>query len=266
VILVAGDGPVARALSAALAAKGEKVARWIRVTVEKPAISEVAIVAVADRAIAEVAAKLVALGAVGPTTVLLHCAGAIPAEDAFSSVRAAAGGIGLLHPLRAFAGAAGDSDLAGTVFGIEGDARGREVATGLAILVGGRPLPLEGAGLSRYHAAAALAGNHTLGLVAAAIDLLVAEGLPRAEAARSLGALLASAARNVAERGLPDALTGPIVRGDLPSVERHLAALSGEARTLYRRSARPLVAQARQRAKADPAALDAIARLLADED
>jgi hypothetical protein len=84
-------------------------------------------------------------------------------------------------------------------------------------------------GLARYHAAAALAANHTLALLEAAVALLIGEGVPRREAEAALGNLLASAAHNVVRLGLPQALTGPIARGEAAVVARHLAALSPEA-------------------------------------
>ncbi len=263
-VLVAGDGAVARAFAAALPAAGVAVARWRR---GDPAGErcDAAIVAVADRAIGEVAARLTDGGALDERSVALHCAGGVPAAEAFAGVRRRIGGVGLLHPLRAFAGAPEDAELAGTVFGVEGDARGRAVAAELATRLGGRPVPLTADGLARWHAAAVLAGNHTLALVDAAIALAAGEGLDRAEAARALAGLLASAARNVAAVGLPAALTGPIARGDVATVRRHLAALPEEARALYRASARPTVELARAKGRAEPSALDAIAALIADK-
>lgn len=261
-ILVAGAGRVGRALADGLVAAGLPVERWSRAQAPASGPRDIVIVAVTDAAIAAVAERLVADGYSGPSTILLHCAGAIPAEEAFSSLRGEVGGVGLLHPLRALAGAPSDRDFTGVVFGVEGDAAGRAAAIHLAERLGGRPLVLDAAGLARYHAAAALAGNHTLALVAAAIDVLVGEGLDRGAASVALGELLASAGRNVAARGLPDALTGPIARGDIAVVGKHLAALPEPARSLYRRSAGATVQLARRRGGAPDEALLAIEALL----
>ncbi len=264
-VLVAGAGRVGRALATALETAGVPVARWSRTAAPSPGARGVVIVAVTDKAIGEVAAWLVDEGFADARSVLLHCAGALPAEEVFAPLRDRVGGVGLLHPLRALAGAPDDAALAGTVFAVEGDAPGRAAALDLARRLGGRPYVLDGAGLGRYHAAAALAGNHTLGLVGAAIDLLVVEGLDRAAASTALGGLLASAARNLVERGLPDALTGPIARGDTSVVARHLAALPPEARALYRATARPTVAVARAAGRASEEALASIEALLDEE-
>ncbi|MSP59674.1 MAG: DUF2520 domain-containing protein [Myxococcales bacterium] len=275
-VLVAGSGPVGRALAIALTRTGIEVTRWTRSGVlaagqSLPAPSggrgpcEVAVLAVSDGAIGEVAERLLTEGCAGKETVLLHCAGALPPEQVFAPVRDRVRGVGLLHPLRALAGATEDAEFAGTVFGVAGDEAGRAQAEQLALRIGGRPLALDAAGLGRYHAAAVLAGNHTLALVAAAIDLLVGEGLDREAAAAALGGLLGSAARNVAAHGLPDALTGPIARGDVAVVAMHLAALPEPVRALYRDSARPLLAVARAKGQAGEEAIAAIAALLSKE-
>jgi len=80
-----------------------------------------------------------------------------------------------------------------------------------------------------YHAAAAIASNFLIALEASAVELLEAAGVADPEEARELLApLVLRSAANWAERG-PDALTGPIARGDEETVERHLAAIDGVA-------------------------------------
>src|SRR5690606_6375067 len=44
----------------------------------------------------------------------------------------------------------------------------------------------------------------------------------------ALLALLGGTLENLREQGIPDALTGPLVRGDIGTVETHVAALSGQ--------------------------------------
>ncbi len=259
-ILIAGDGPVARALANALAAAGEVTSRWRRGDPRPTAAAEIAIVAVRDAAISAVATQLMALGAVERRSILLHCAGVLPPEEAFRGLPVA--GIGLLHPLRALVGDPDEAHLAGTVFGVAGDALGVKTATELVEGLGGRPLPLGREALARYHAAAALASNHPLALVDQAVDLLVELGLDRATATSSLAELVASMAHNLIAQGLPRALTGPIARGDVATIARHWAALPEETRPLYRATARATVALARKKGAAEGATLDAIAALL----
>ncbi len=198
--------------------------------------------------------------------ILLHCAGALGGEEPFVTLSVRPRGAALLHPLRAFAGAPDDVVLTGTVFGVEGGEVGRLAALAVVEAVGGVPLVLDEAALGRYHAAAALVANGAVGLVDAGTALLQSAGLDRARALAALTALLGSTVRNLESLGLPEALTGPIVRGDVAVVARHLRSLPPPFLDLYRETARRVVevAAARATAKGRPApeALAEICRLL----
>jgi predicted short-subunit dehydrogenase-like oxidoreductase (DUF2520 family) len=262
-IVVLGSGRVARALSVALEQAQFEVRRWSRKGGGAIPEGDVVVLAVSDRAIAELAAR-VAREASSPP-LLLHCSGALPAEECLGGLCHPTLGIGVLHPLLALAGNAQDPDFAGAIFAVEGDEKGRAAARCIALAVGGRPLELDRRALTRYHAAAVLVGNHCFGLVHAAVDLLTSLGLDRNEAEGALSGLYSSTARNLAGLGLERGLTGPIVRGDAPVVERHLTSLASEPHLdeLYRVTAREVVKIARRRGTTDAAALTQIEQLLA---
>ena len=76
-----------------------------------------------------------------------------------------------------------------------------------------------------YHAAAVMACNYTVALAAVAVSLLGSLGLTRQEGLAALLPLLHGTLSNLERSGLPDALTGPVVRGDLGTVEAHRRAL-----------------------------------------
>src|SRR6185503_9996847 len=109
--------------------------------------SDVVVLAVRDDAVAQIATMLVGTGLITRKHVLLHCSGATAAAEAFADVAGKVGGVGTLHPLRAIAdgrSAARGAGMKGTMFGIEGDDRGRAVAQTLAQAMGGIPLTLDG--------------------------------------------------------------------------------------------------------------------------
>ena len=74
-----------------------------------------------------------------------------------------------------------------------------------------------------YHAAAAIASNFLVALEESAAELLDSCGVD--DARELLAPLVLRTAANWAEHG-PEALTGPIARGDEATVARHLAALA----------------------------------------
>lgn len=266
-LLIVGDGPVARALATGLTRTGAAPERWWRRAGKPLPVADVVVLAVRDEAIGEVAA-LVMAGVADEATppILLHCSGALPSAEAFAQLARRPLGVGVLHPLRSLAGAADDSELGGVVFAIEGDVLGREAALRLADRLGAMPLMLDAAQLPKYHAAAALVSNHAVALVDAGVELLASLGLPRAQATAALASLLASTARNLGSVGLPDALTGPIARGDVAVVARHLLALRphAELSALYRATARRVAKVAVEKGRAGRDALVRIAALLVD--
>jgi predicted short-subunit dehydrogenase-like oxidoreductase (DUF2520 family) len=199
--------------------------------------SDVVLLAVRDSAIAEVAAMLCGTGLITKRHVLLHCSGAVSATEVLGGVSDKVGGVGTLHPLRAIADTgAVATGLRGTVFGIEGDPMAQQVAQRLVAAMGGAALPLAREQMAAYHAAAAMASNYVVALIDAAAQALSAAGMPMDQAVAALVPLAQGALANVAERGAQRGLTGPIRRGDVQTVQRHLAALAirPETQALYR--------------------------------
>jgi predicted short-subunit dehydrogenase-like oxidoreductase (DUF2520 family) len=130
--------------------------------------------------------------------------------------------------------------LKGTVFGVEGDEVGRTCAVKLVGAIGGIVLPLDGSQMAAYHCAAALASNYLVAAIDAAVAVLASAGVSASDATGALVPLAEGALRNVAAKGTTDGLTGPIRRGDAPTVARHLEALRGrpELAEIYRALAR----------------------------
>lgn len=285
---VVGAGPVATALAGALRLGGVPVlGLWAR----KPAAARAAgsaagvaafssappdillecgvvVLAVRDQVIGEVAQMLVNTGLINKRHVMLHCAGAASAEELLGGVRASVAGVGTMHPLSAIAdGKTAMRALKGSVFGVEGDEVGRTTASRLVEAIGGIVLPLDGSQMASYHAAAALASNYVVAAMDAAAAVLASAGVSPDDAARALVPLAEGALRNVSARGTTGGLTGPVRRGDLATVQRHLEALRGkpELVEIYRALARRAVEIAARldgRDAPDRAGLDAIRALL----
>src|SRR5262249_24350233 len=155
---------------------------------------------VADAAIPEVAQKLVGTGLVTAKHVLLHCSGALSAAEAFGAAAARVGGIGTMHPLRAIADPrTAMRAMKGTIFGVEGDERGKAHAQALVHAMGGTALELDGKHMAAYHAAAAMASNYAVALLDAATALLASIGVAPEQALAALVPLAQGAIANVGQ-------------------------------------------------------------------
>ncbi len=133
---------------------------------------------------------------------------------------------GVFHPLQTFRrGPEAVQNVAGTYFGIDADQPLRDQLTQLAHDLNGHPFDLTGVDLALYHAAAVFAANYPITLLAEAIAIAADAGLNPETARKGLTTLLAGAANNLRDLPPADAITGPAVRGDEGTIERHLEAL-----------------------------------------
>jgi predicted short-subunit dehydrogenase-like oxidoreductase (DUF2520 family) len=207
--------------------------------------ADVTFLTVPDAAITRVAATIAASGMALGGRGLVHCSGA-HSTAAISALRQVAARVGAVHPLQALALDSDPQILRGTFFSIEADPGLRPLLEGMVAAVGGIPFAAPEGDRALYHAAAVLAGNAPLALLARAAGLLETAGVEPAMATEALATLLEGAARNVRRLGAQAALTGPVVRNDADTVARHLHALRHDdaTRRLYLLLARDTLALA----------------------
>jgi predicted short-subunit dehydrogenase-like oxidoreductase (DUF2520 family) len=91
------------------------------------------------------------------------------------------------------------------------------------------PFGIDDEGRAAYHAAASVASNFTVTLLAAAERVAAGAGLAPHEARALLAPLVRRTVESVAELDPERALTGPVARGDHATVEAHRRALEDVA-------------------------------------
>jgi predicted short-subunit dehydrogenase-like oxidoreductase (DUF2520 family) len=117
----------------------------------------------------------------------------------------------------------------GIVYAVEADGELRDLLLQVVSDLGGRAVELRPQDRALYHASAVLVSNFNVTLMKLASDLWLRFGWERRDAVRALLPLLEGTVENIEALGVPAALTGPIVRGDATTVERHLDALDAAA-------------------------------------
>jgi len=197
--------------------------------------AELTLLAVPDAQVTRVAATIAATGVALGGAGVVHLSASRDVE-AIAALRATAAQVGALHPLQALTGPESAAALRGSGFAVAADAGLEPILVRLVADLGGNLLPIGGVDRRLYHAAAVLAGNAPLALLAAAAQLLAAAGMDHTTAERALAGLLAGAAGNARRLGSRSALTGPVMRGDTATVAGHLDALRDHpnAAALYR--------------------------------
>jgi len=186
--------------------------------------ADVVVIATRDSDVAATALEMVR-GGMGDSQIVLHLSGAWPAGVALLSVADAVKAVGTMHPFFS-APSRGEVVLPdGLSFGVQGDAVAVEMAQTLVAAMRGHAMLLSAESMSLYHAAACYCANATVALADGARRMMEAAGVPSEQGSHALSVLLRSVADNLERVGLPDALTGPVERGDAATVLRHLQAV-----------------------------------------
>jgi predicted short-subunit dehydrogenase-like oxidoreductase (DUF2520 family) len=155
--------------------------------------------------------------------VALHSSGAL-SSDELGALRRRGAAVGSVHPLMTFVRGSRPS-LAGVPFAIEGDAAAVRVARRIVKDLGGDAYSIRKADKPAYHAWGTFASPLFTALLAAAEDVAAAAGVKRNEARRRMIPILLQTLANYASFGAAGAFSGPIVRGDVETVKRHLRVL-----------------------------------------
>lgn len=198
-----------------------------------PEATTIAILAVPDRALAEVAYDLARFGAPRAGCVALHLAGAL-STDVLEPLHHAGYATGSMHPLQAVADPwLSGERLQGITFALAGEPAALSAARRLANALGSNTILVPPALRPVYHAAAVMASNYLVALIAATVRVLEQAGVKEMDALPAVLPLVQGTLDNVRQLGVPAALTGPIPRGDTDTIRLHLARLSPRERMLY---------------------------------
>ena len=209
-----GRGRVGRALASALVAAGYDVAGPVG-RHELPA-GEAIVLCVPDREI-EPAAHTVA----GAAPLVGHTSGATP----LSALAPAGAQAFALHPLLSVTDAAPRFEGAGCAVAGSTPAA-LAFADSTARRLGMSPFTIDDEQRAAYHAAASVASNFLVTLEASAEALLAETGVDAREARSLLAPLVRSSVEAWATLGPRRALTGPVARGDEPTVALQRAAVA----------------------------------------
>jgi predicted short-subunit dehydrogenase-like oxidoreductase (DUF2520 family) len=187
--------------------------------------SDIVFVTTPDDDVPEVVAELTWR----PGQAVIHCSG-VDSLDVLQKARNDGAHVGGFHPLQTFASLThAINNLPGSTFALEAEEPLLDTLKGMAKSLEGNYVVLGPGDKSLYHAAAVIACNYTVTLMKMATDLWKAFGVSPDEATKALMPLLRGTINNIENAGLPDCLTGPIARGDIGTILKHLEAMEEKA-------------------------------------
>lgn len=160
-----------------------------------------------------------------PGAIVIHMSGAGSLE-LLDSARRAGAKTGSIHPLQTFSDVnSAIESLPGTIYGITIDPDLQAWSKKLVTAIGGVPFFIDDRDRALYHAAACIVSNYFVSLIYMAEEIYGILGLDDQKARQAFWPLLKGTLQNIETKGSVPSLTGPIARGDLGTLEKHLEAI-----------------------------------------
>ena len=173
---------------------------------------------------------------------ICHCSGALSSKDAFEGIEETGATGYSIHPLFPISSKYDCyKELSDAFFCLEGDKAGLEMFLSLFKKLGVRARTIDSEHKVQYHGACVFASNLICGVIKESLDILGTCGFDEEEALAALRPLIKSNISHVLEDGPVTALTGPIERGDLDTVKKHMASWDGETADMYRMLSRKVL-------------------------
>lgn len=181
------------------------------------------IITTLDDAIAPVCETLSQAGIIKAGVKVIHMSGA-GTLDLLSSAKSKGAYVGSIHPVQSFADIDGAiRNIPGSVFGITVDDEIKSWSVNFVIDLDGTPFFVSEADKPLYHAAACIASNYLTTLLYMVVEIYARLGLKEDDGIKAFMPLVKGTLTNIEHQGPVMALTGPIARGDVGTIKKHLA-------------------------------------------
>jgi len=179
---------------------------------------------VSDREIAS-AAKALAAATRWTSRIALHSSGALSSGE-LNALRKCGASVASVHPLMSFVRGSRTS-MQGVPFAIEGDGEAVRAARKIVADLGGKPFRVGKKNKDAYHAWGMFSSPFLIALLAAAERVASAAGIRPGDARKKMLPILRQTLANYERLGASASFSGPIARGDVETVRKHLKVLKG---------------------------------------
>ena len=246
-VAIIGTGIVGSAVARSLKLKGYNITGVFSKTKEKALLlesdlgcivaeapgdllekAEVIFITTYDREIGGIASVLAQTGSVKTKQTFFHMSGALSSEI-LNPLKEKGAATGSIHPLQSFASVEkAIKNLPGTFFAVQGDDQASDLADRIVRDLGGTAFTVNIKDRMLYHLGACVASNYLVAITHFAVSIFRQIGMSSEQANRALMPLIVGTVSNISELGPVKALTGPVARGDVGTVEQHLKTLESQ--------------------------------------
>lgn len=160
---------------------------------------------------------------------VIHCSG-VASTDVLSGAAKKGAITAAIHPLQTFSSVEDAVEtLPGSTFAIEATGQMLDFLESMTVNLRGVPVHLKPNDKPLYHASVVMMGGLLTGLAGAVADMWNEFGIDQGTALKSLIPMIEGNAATLKSIGIPNAIAGPYVRGDIGTIRKHLVALSTQA-------------------------------------
>lgn len=218
---------------------------------------------VPDSAIGKTANKLARISGSFAGKTFVHCSGN-EAAGILHELKEKGALIASAHPLQTFNAHSGPGDFSNIYFSLQGDSETFSMLTNIVELLGARTLIVNEQQKSHLHAAAVFASNYLITLLDASAEAGNLGGLPAHQVREVLYPLVRTTVKNVENSSFEETISGPIARGDIETVNKHLQLLDDrrELKLFYASLGLKTVSKAEEAGKLKHASADKLRQLL----
>jgi predicted short-subunit dehydrogenase-like oxidoreductase (DUF2520 family) len=165
--------------------------------------------------------------------IAVHSSGALSSSE-LDAVKKKGAAVASVHPLMTFVKKVRPS-LNGVPFALEGDRAATRIARRMVLDMGGEPFSIAKENKAAYHAWGGFTSPLLVAILVIAEQVAMKAGIRRELARRRMRPIVGQTLANYFETGPADAFSGPIIRGDVATVEKHLRVLEQipEAKQVY---------------------------------
>jgi predicted short-subunit dehydrogenase-like oxidoreductase (DUF2520 family) len=187
--------------------------------------AECILITTADDAIESVCKEISSAGSIKPGNKVIHMSGA-GGLNLLETAHAVGANVACIHPLQSFADVEGAiKNIPGSTFGITTVDEIKEWSVQIVRDLGGIPFFVSDTDKPLYHVAACIASNYLTTLIHMVEEIYQLVGLNREDSIRAIWPLVKGTMKNIEEKGTVHALTGPVARGDIGTINKHIQAL-----------------------------------------
>ena len=169
-----------------------------------------------------------------PDQNVVHCSGAA-SIDILEPAKKVGALVGSFHPCQAFASVdEAIKNIPGSTFSIEAQPPLLDLLKEMASSMGCDWIVLNPRDKALYHAATVFVSNYSVALLKIATDLFQSFDVSLTQATKVLMPLIQGNLNNMRNLGLPNCLTGPIARGDIGTIKKHIKILQEKDSTVLK--------------------------------